>query len=166
MDMIQRLARNVDERLSESGVDEEVKAWALGELEEVSLDLDRVLSGDSRRRFVTSYLTQERHRAQADSTDDLPEWVDADETRDDPLCYCGNDDCDVKLGRIPVGVDDIREYVQSHAGYPAALVEANEAYLEARAEVHQTLRRIYASLGSNRILEDLADDEAEISAES
>lgn len=159
MDMIQRLSRDVHSRLDESGIDTDVKRWALNELEAIALDQDRIVQADGRKQFVTSYLKREKVRYQADSVEDLPEWIDADSTRDDPLCGCSNADCDVKKGRIPVQIDQsellegIRIFEQRHPGYPAALVEAGDAYLETRGRVLQTLRRIKASLGSNEIIE-------------
>lgn len=159
MDMIQRLSRNVDERLSDASVDTDVKRWALARLDEIAVDLDRLVQADGRKQFVTSYLKEEKVKYQVDTVQELPDWIDADSTRDDPLCQCDNSDCDVKKGRIPVQIDDdellegIRVFEQGHPGYPAALVAAGHAYLESRGRVVRTLRRIYASLGSNEIID-------------
>lgn len=166
MDMIQQLARNVNERLNESGIEPAVKLWALDEMDAIGTELDRIIEADSRKQFVTSYLKQEKERYQADSVEDLPVWLDAEETRDDPLCYCSNSDCDVKKGRIPVQIDEtsllegIRIFKQEHPGYPQALDAAGDAYLETRATVQSTLRRVYASLGSNQILDPDAEADA------
>lgn len=173
MDLVEKLARDVTERLSSSSISVEAKASANRALEEVSEDIELLLQADGEEDVILNHLHRERERFQADIVVDLPKYIDAQETRDDPLCTCRNSDCDVKKARIPVSVQKaptlqkgIRQFKQTHSGYPEALDAAAEEYRQTRARVHQQLRLVYSALGSDVTVDELtAPSEATASDE-
>lgn len=162
MDLIEKLARDVTERLGSSSTKVEAKASANRALEEISEDIELLLQPDGEEDYILSHLHREKERYQADSVEELPSYVDAETLRDDPLCTCRNSDCDVKKARIPVSVQKadtlqkgIRRFKQEHAGHPEALDSAATEYRRTLSNVHQQLRLIYSALGSNVTLEAL-----------
>lgn len=171
MDLIQKLARDINERLGSSAPSPETKASANRALEEIDEQLELLLARDAEEDFIISHLHRERARFQADSVEDLPAYIEADILREEPLCTCRNPDCDVKKARIPVAVQKsgtlqkgIRQYKQKHAGYPEALDAAAQEYRQTRARVHQQLRLVYAALGSDVTVEALSEPTAADSA--
>lgn len=162
MDLIEKLARDVTERLSSSSVSPEAKASANRALEEISEDIELLLQPDGQEDYILRHLHRERARFQADTVEDLPSYIDADETREETLCTCRNSDCDIKKARIPIAVQKadslqkgIRQFRQEHAGHPEALDAGDREYRGTRARVHQRLRLVYSALGSDVTVEEL-----------
>lgn len=158
LNLIEKLAKDVNERLASGSVSIETKRSAREALEEVLEDVELMLEGESGfEDVILEHLQLERERYVADTADDLPSWIDDDlGVRAEPLCSCRSSDCDIKQGKIPVSVrkadslrDGIREFKQSHPGYPEALDAAATEYRRRRGRVHQRLRLVNAALGSN-----------------
>jgi hypothetical protein len=155
--LIDKLAKDVNERLASGGASPETKQSVMRELESVLADIELMLEGDEGFEDVLlEHLQRERERYKADTPDDLPDWIDDDTVRRETLCTCRNSDCDIKKGKIPVAVrkadtmrKGIREFKQNHSGYPEALDAAAERYFERRGAVHQRLRLCNAALGSD-----------------
>lgn len=156
-DYLQQLVRNVEERLTSSELDREVIQSALDALDEVGDDFELVVLDDAYDEFVVAELNREQARLQAETPDDIPGYVDADEPRDEPLCTCPDADCPIKEARIPPQVEreGLRPFIQDHQGYPQALVAADRGFLAKRARIRQRFRLVNAALGTNTTVEEL-----------
>lgn len=163
MDLIEGYAEKIRARMDQQSIDPAVKASADATLRTIDADLEAVTRGDGHEDFLLTYLHGEQARFQAETAEDIPEYVDADERRSWPLCGCSNSDCDIKKARLPRAVlrastmaEGIRAYKQEHPGYPAALDEAEEAWRAKRATVRRTMRRVVAALASGVTVEEFS----------
>lgn len=163
MNLIDKLARDVNERLNSAEVSPETKRSVLDELDEGIGDFELFLEGeDGFEDVLLEHLQKERERFLAETDDEIPDYIDADGVRDEQLCTCRNSECDIKKGKIPVAVrkseslrKGIRRFKQEHPGYPEALDAAAREYRQRRGRVHQRLRLVNAALGSDRPVDEL-----------
>lgn len=100
----------------------------------------RLEDKDSFRRFLRTYLREEYRKYSA--------TVQADETRDHPLCYCDGAPCELQQGRLPERIkrwgshyrptpdpdELVLQYCETHEE-EVVLSEAREAWFEQFAEI-------------------------------
>ena len=126
---------------------DEVINWALNELRSIYSKLETVRRDDAYQRFVMRYVSE----------------FDPEENCDDdgeplPPCSCAND-CPIIRGQLPARIEnssnpevDAEKWALAHNGTPHALIRADEAYRDLKAEIHHDLTRIKIGTGSHKII--------------
>lgn len=132
----------------EDNIDLEIKAAVRERMSEIRSDIVALERDGEQKRFVHSRIERE--------VDRFPE------ERDELLCTCRDDYCDLKEGRLPFEVrqadtihEGIREFRKQHAGQPKVLDDALTAWNEREAHVVDTLQLLHIALSSNRHPDDV-----------
>jgi hypothetical protein len=137
----------------------------LADVQDELLALDRQRE---RERFLHQYIEEQVALADADTVADLDADVfddpSDDDLRDKPLCTCPDPYCDLKMGELPIelqqaadfetGVSDFR---QDHRGSPKVLDEADQAYIDRITSVLDVLLTVQIALSNKTHPSDVDD---------
>ena len=127
---------------------DEVINWAINELQSIYSKITTIRRPDAYQRFVMRYVSEyDRNENRAEDGEPLPP------------CTCAND-CPVIKQQLPSRIETAdnpevaaEKWALSHNGTPHALIKADEAFRDMKAEIHADLMRIKIGTGSHKIIE-------------
>ena len=139
-DQLDDLLEEYHTLLTRRNIDDDVKQWSIGKVEEIQPYIDLMKEDRSYERFLAGYLAEE-----------------SEKERQEPLCHCRNSLCPVLNGDLPKDIsnaDDVEqgeyEFTREHRGDPVGLREARQEHRRINTAVMSTLRTVIASLSSNQ----------------